>query len=89
MVATPAVFSVAPLELNFEEAAVGGSMASRCQGYWERTGLLRAKVLAKGFRARLADALVAQWCLDHQLPLVSRDGDFRHFARWGGLKLVV
>ena len=57
-------------------------------GYWERTGTLRAKVLARGLRARLADALIAQSCVDHRLPLVTRDADFRHFARHGGLKLI-
>ena len=50
-------------------------------GYWQRAGLLRARVLAKGHKARIADALIAQSCLDHDVPLVSRDRDFRHFSR--------
>ena len=58
------------------------------EGFWERTGLLRAQVLRRGFKARLADALVAQSCIDHRTSLISRDGDFRHFARIGGLHLV-
>lgn len=57
-------------------------------GYWERAGLLRSRVLAARHRARLADTLIAQSCLDHDLPLVARDSAFRHFARIGGLKLV-
>ena len=57
-------------------------------GYWERAGALRASVLAKKLRARLADTLVAQLCIDHRTPLVTRDGDFRHFARLGGLTLL-
>lgn len=57
-------------------------------GYWERVGSLRARVLARGLRARLADALVAQSCIDHETPLVCRDRDFRHFARLGDLRLV-
>ena len=52
-------------------------------GYWERTGSLRAKVLARGQKARLADALIAQSCLDHGVPLVTADRGFRHFARYG------
>ena len=56
-------------------------------GYWERTGALRAKVLAKGLKARLADALIAQSCLDHRVPLVTADRDFRHFTKYG-LELV-
>ena len=57
-------------------------------GYWERAGLLRARVLARGLRARLADALIAQSCIDHDTPLVSRDRDFRHYVRLGGLRLA-
>lgn len=57
-------------------------------GYWERAGLLRARVLAAGRKARLADALIAQSCLDHGVVLLTRDADFRHFARWAGLRLV-
>ncbi len=57
-------------------------------GYWERAGLLRARVLAKGHKARIADALIAQTCLDHDVPLVSRDRDFRHFSRLTTLHLL-
>ena len=57
-------------------------------GFWERAGRLRARILAAGRRARLADTLIAQSCLDHDLPLIARDDDFRHFARLAGLKLI-
>jgi predicted nucleic acid-binding protein len=56
-------------------------------GYWEQAGLLRAKILARGSRARLADTLIAQSCLDHDVGLVTRDVDFRRFAGAAGLKL--
>jgi len=56
-------------------------------GYWERVGLLRAKVLAAKRRARLADALIAQSCLDHDVPLLTRDGDFHDFREVSGLLL--
>lgn len=57
-------------------------------GYWERAGLLRARILARGLRARLADSLIAQSCLDHDVELVTRDSDFGHFKRLAGLRLV-
>jgi predicted nucleic acid-binding protein len=57
------------------------------EGFWERAGLLRAKVIAQGRKARLADALIAQVCLDHDLPLVTRDTDFHNFASQSALKL--
>ena len=58
-------------------------------GFWERAGHLRAKLIARRCRARLADTLVAQSCLDYEVRLVTRDDDFRHFARLGGLRLAL
>jgi predicted nucleic acid-binding protein len=58
-------------------------------GYWERAGALRAKVLAKKRKARLGDALIAQSCLDRGIPLITRDRDFRAFADAANLDLVV
>jgi predicted nucleic acid-binding protein len=49
---------------------------------------MRTLILSKGLKARLADALIAQCCIDAGATLVCRDRDFRHFARWGGLKLA-
>ena len=57
-------------------------------GFWERAGLLRAKILTKGAKARLADTLIAQSCLDHQIPLVTRDQDFQIFHRFAKLELL-
>jgi hypothetical protein len=45
-------------------------------------------LLLKGLKARLADALIAQCCIDADVPLIARDSDFRHFKRWCGLKLA-
>ncbi len=58
-------------------------------GYWQRAGILRAKVLAKRRKARLGDALVAQTCIDRGIPLLTRDRDFRAFAAAAGLDLVL
>jgi predicted nucleic acid-binding protein len=56
-------------------------------GYWERAGDLRARLLRRGLKARLADTLIAQSCIDHKIPLVTRDRDFRNFAAHAGLDL--
>jgi predicted nucleic acid-binding protein len=58
------------------------------KGYWDRAGLLRSKIIARKRRAPLADSLIAQTCLDHDLALITRDADFRAFALAAGLKLV-
>jgi predicted nucleic acid-binding protein len=52
-------------------------------GFWERAGLLRASIVARRHKARLADTLIAQTCIDHGVPLVTRDLDFRHFVGAG------
>lgn len=57
-------------------------------GYWERAGAARAAVLAKGLKANMPDTLIAQSCIDHNVPLLTRDTDFRHFAKYCGLKLA-
>lgn len=56
--------------------------------YWQRAAASRAIVLSKKLRARLPDTLIAQSCIDHDVALITRDGDFRHFAKHCGLKLA-
>ena len=58
-------------------------------GYWQRAGALRAQVLAKGRKARLGEALIAQCCIDRGVSLLTRDRDFRAFAEAEGLNLVI
>ncbi len=58
-------------------------------GYWQRAGVLRAKVLAKRRKARLGDALIAQSCIDQGVPLITRDRDFRAFTEAANLNLVL
>ena len=58
------------------------------EGYWARAGLLRARVIAAGYKSKVADALVAQSCLDHDVALVTNDRDFRHYARYGLVLLL-
>ena len=57
-------------------------------GFWERAAETRARILARRLRARLADTLIAQTCIDHRVPLVTRDRDFRHFSAHAGLDLL-
>ncbi len=56
---------------------------------WEHAGLARRKLKRLGLRATLADALIAQCCIDADVALIAHDPDFRHFARHCGLKLAV
>jgi predicted nucleic acid-binding protein len=57
------------------------------KNYWQRAGINRSKLISKKLKARLADTLIAQSCIDHQVPLITRDTDFRHFVKYCGLSL--
>ncbi len=57
-------------------------------GFWERAGVHRQQLILKDLKARLADTLIAQCCIDAEVALIARDGDYRHFETWFGLRLV-
>jgi predicted nucleic acid-binding protein len=56
-------------------------------GYWQRAALLRVEVIRRGRKADIPDCLIAQSCIDHDIPLITYDHDFRHFVH-AGLKLL-
>ncbi|MBI5201661.1 MAG: PIN domain-containing protein [Elusimicrobia bacterium] len=56
-------------------------------GVWERAAALRRSLLSQKLKAGSIDCLIAQNCIDHDVPLIAADGDFRHFTA-RGLKLV-
>jgi len=58
-------------------------------GFWTRAGALRARAFAKKRKARLGDALIAQFCIDAGMPLLTRDRDFRAFAGASGLEIAI
>jgi predicted nucleic acid-binding protein len=45
--------------------------------------------LRRKFRPKLADALIAQSCIDANISLLTRDRDFAPFARYAELKLIL
>jgi hypothetical protein len=57
-------------------------------GYWVRAGQLRAQLVEHGLKASIADTLIAQSCIDHDVPLITLDRDFRHYVRFGGLRIA-
>lgn len=57
------------------------------EGYWKRAGLVRAFLYKKGCKPKLPDTLIAQSCIDHDVPLLTRDDGFLPFAEFCGLKL--
>ena len=77
------VLSDPQLPRPLEEALLRIPTLDLRPGYWERTGRLRAQIIGAGHKAKLADTLIAQSCLDHDVPLITRDRDFQHFVAAG------
>ena len=76
------------LRHDARRALLGLPLLPLLDGYWERAGFLRAKLLRHGAKAKPADTLIAQTCLDHRATLITRDRDFRAFVRFGGLRIL-
>src|SRR5437899_1388281 len=43
------------------------------ENFWQRAGINRSKLISKKLKARLADTLIAQSCIDYQTPLITSD----------------
>lgn len=91
LIVTPVVIaellSDPALPLRYAEKIFALKTLELQAGYWFRCGELRANTLREGHKAKLADVLIAQSCIDHNIALITNDADFRHFVR-AGLKLA-
>jgi hypothetical protein len=76
------------LPLSLEKFILGIQQLAIKAGYWERAGKLRAELMRRGIRPKIADTLIAQSCLDHGVPLVTRDRDFSSFQKFAGLRVL-
>ena len=56
-------------------------------GYWDRAGDLRRRLIQAARGAPIADCLIAQACIDGDFPLLTYDRDFTRFVH-AGLKLL-
>ena len=81
------LFSNPRMRADVREALRSIDILSIREGYWERAGELRASLRAKGLKAKLADCLIAQSCIDNDAPLITYDRDFRHFES-AGLRVI-
>ncbi|MBI3667865.1 MAG: PIN domain-containing protein [Acidobacteria bacterium] len=76
------------LSLQDESDLLAVQLLETRDGFWRRAGKLRAELIRRKYRPKLADTLIAQSCIDHDLPLLTRDRDFRPFTRVGRLQLL-
>lgn len=82
------LLSVQVADRGLEAFIRGAPLLPIADGFWERAGENRRLILSKGLKARLADTLIAQCCIDARISLIATDEDYRHFVRWCGLTLV-
>ncbi len=83
------LFSDPSLSRKLQESFRALPMLDTSPGFWERSGRLRARLRERGYRPKLADTLIAQGCIDYRIPLLTRDRDFRLFAKHAKLGLVL
>lgn len=56
------------VEAGFVEFVLTLPLLNIKEGYWKRAGDLRRNLLNDGYKAKLADALIAQACIDRDVP---------------------
>lgn len=83
------ILSDAFLPKKFIEKILELPVLEPTENYWQRAAMSRSKLISKKLKARLADSLIAQSCIDYGTPLMTADTDFRHFAKFCELKLFV
>ena len=81
------ILSDPKLPIKIEKIIINIPTVEIKNGFWIRVAKVRKKILQKKRRARLADSLIAQTCIDYGFVLISRDSDFKAFAQYTELKL--
>jgi predicted nucleic acid-binding protein len=82
------LLSDAATQVTFETMVASWPRLDPIEGYWIRAGRIRSRLLKLRLSAKVPDTLIAQSCIDHDVALITRDADFRHFAKHCGLRLA-
>ncbi len=82
------ILSAPKADEDLERLITALPMLALSEGYWQRAGRLRRDLVARGLKAALADTLICQSCLDHDMALITRDADFARIGKNCGLKLA-
>ena len=92
VVMAPAVLSEllssTEMTADVEKALSEMPFAAPAPDFWKKTGNLRRLLAKQGTNATLADCLVVQSCLEHDLPLLTRDKGIKKFGAKAGLTLI-
>ena len=71
-----------------ESSLLQMEFATTSAHYWRDAGRLRRRLAKLGVSASLADCLIVQSCLEHGLPLLTRDDGIKKMGAKVGLVLV-
>lgn len=82
------LISYPALPVGMEDLVLRTPLLEITSGYWERAGRTRALLIRHRYRPKIAATLIAQSCLDHDVPLITRDQDFQPFRKLAGLRLL-
>ena len=74
------LFSARNLSDEVKEVILDLPQLPFASDFWQRAGEARASILRAKKKARTLDSMIAVYCLDHGMPLIARDGDYRHFV---------
>jgi predicted nucleic acid-binding protein len=81
------ILSDPKLPIQHEQVILSMPCLEVKEGFWTRVGHLRRTMISKKLRARLADSMITQFCLDYKLTLITRDDDFKNFRKNSELNL--
>ena len=72
-------------ETTYEEAELMESipLIGIKEGFWQKARDMRKELLKRGLKAKVPDLMIAQFCIDYSVPLITRDKDFRHYEEFG------
>ncbi|MBI1983591.1 MAG: PIN domain-containing protein [Acidobacteria bacterium] len=82
------LISYPALPVGMQDLVLRIPLLENTSGYWERAGRTRALLIQHQYRPKIADTLIAQSCLDHDVALITRDKDFAAFQKLAGLRLL-
>ena len=82
------ILSAKNISQDIENVMVQLPLIEITDGFWQRLGKTRQTLITKKLKARTADAFIAQCCIDHNIPLITRDSDFRHYQKYCKLDVI-
>jgi predicted nucleic acid-binding protein len=68
------------LPSQLEKSILEMPLISDHKKVWQNAGKMRATFIKQKRKARLADSLIASYCIIAKIPLITRDNDFQKYS---------